>query len=175
MSRSRHGRPPTKWIVMRAGSSHLRQRGRMARRFSIDETNNLGLRSEAARCVPLEKPSTRKPPNEGKNLTTSRIRSRRALYFDAIQSPASSCVTSNHAHYRSRRDCRLLSTPSNGRVEEVRLADCFRKMAHEAGGPPKAGGGARYRFCGHGLRIDGQGLQRPLTNAFRSLVTLLAG
>ena len=93
-------------------------------------------------------------------------------YFDAIQSPAFKLsFTVNHAHLVPEGIAGFVEAIDMGRVEEVRLADCFRN-GHEVHLKPGAGD---IDFADTFQRIEGKGFKGHYTNAFGSLDDMLAG
>jgi sugar phosphate isomerase/epimerase len=87
-------------------------------------------------------------------------------YFDAIQSPAFNLsFTVNHAHLVPEGIAGFIEAIDMGRVEEVRLADCFRN-GHEVHLKPGAGD---IDFADMFRRIEGKGFTGHYTNAFGSL------
>src|SRR3954471_3436224 len=93
-------------------------------------------------------------------------------YFDAIQSPAFKLsFTANHAHLVPEGVAGFVDALDVSRVEEVRLADCFRN-GHEVHLPPGQGDldfGDMFR------RIEAKGFQGHYMNAFGSLDDMLRG
>jgi len=93
-------------------------------------------------------------------------------YFDAIQSPAFKLsFTVNHAHLVPEGVAGFVSALDMSRVEEVRLADCFRN-GHEVHLPPGRGDldfGDMFR------RIEAKGFRGHYMNAFGSLDDMLRG
>jgi sugar phosphate isomerase/epimerase len=87
-------------------------------------------------------------------------------YFDAIQSPAFKLsFTANHAHLVPEGVAGFVDAIDVNRVEEVRLADCFRN-GHEVHLPPGQGDldfGDMFR------RIEAKGFRGHYMNAFGSL------
>ena len=93
-------------------------------------------------------------------------------YFDAIRSPAFKLsFTVNHAHLVPEGIAGFVDAIDMSRVEEVRLADCFRN-GHEAHLKPGAGD---IDFADMFRRIEGKGFNGHYTNAFGSLDDMLAG
>jgi sugar phosphate isomerase/epimerase len=87
-------------------------------------------------------------------------------YFDAIQSPAFKLsFTANHAHLVPEGVAGFVDAIDVNRVEELRLADCFRN-GHEVHLPPGQGDldfGDMFR------RIEAKGFRGHYMNAFGSL------
>ena len=93
-------------------------------------------------------------------------------YFDAIQSPAFKLsFTANHAHLVPEGVAGFVDAIDVNRVEEVRLADCFRN-GHEVHLPPGQGDldfGDMFR------RIEAKGFRGHYMNAFGSLDDMVRG
>jgi sugar phosphate isomerase/epimerase len=93
-------------------------------------------------------------------------------YFDAIRSPAFKLsFTVNHAHLVPEGVVGFVDALDMDRVEEVRLADCFRN-GHEVHLKPGAGD---LDFADAFRRIEGKGFSGHYMNAFGSLDDMLAG
>jgi len=93
-------------------------------------------------------------------------------YFDAIRSPAFKLsFTVNHAHLVPAGIAGFVDALDMSRVEEVRLADCFRN-GHEVHLKPGAGD---IDFADMFQRVEGKGFNGHHTNAFGSLDDMLAG
>ena len=99
-----------------------------------------------------------------RKFTTSRTRVEEwRYYFDAIQSSAFKLsFTVNHAHLVPEGIAGFVEAIDMGRVEEVRLADCFRN-GHEVHLKPGAGD---IDFADTFQRIEGKGFKGHYTNAF---------
>jgi sugar phosphate isomerase/epimerase len=94
------------------------------------------------------------------------------LYFDAIQSPAFRLsFTVNHAHLVPDGVAGFVDAIAFDRVEEVRLADCFRN-GNEVHLPPGAG---NLDFADMFRRVEGAGFSGHYMNAFGSLDDMLQG
>ena len=93
-------------------------------------------------------------------------------YFDAIQSPAFKLsFTANHAHLVPEGVAGFVDAIDVNRVEELRLADCFRN-GHEVHLPPGQGDldfGDMFR------RIEVKGFRGHYMNAFGSLDDMVRG
>ena len=93
-------------------------------------------------------------------------------YFDAIQSPAFKLsFTANHAHLVPEGVAGFVDAIDVNRVEELRLADCFRN-GHEVHLPPGQGDldfGDMFR------RIEAKGFRGHYINAFGSLDDMVRG
>jgi sugar phosphate isomerase/epimerase len=92
------------------------------------------------------------------------------FYFEAIQSPAFKLsFTVNHAHLVPEGIVGFVDAIDMSRVEEVRLADCFRN-GHEVHLKPGAGD---LDFSDMFKRIEGAGFAGHYMNAFGSLHDML--
>ena len=93
-------------------------------------------------------------------------------YFEAIRSPAFKLsFTVNHAHLVPEGIAGFVDALDMSRVEEVRVADCFRN-GHEVHLKPGAGD---IDFGDMFQRVEGKGFNGHYTNAFGSLDDMLAG
>lgn len=93
-------------------------------------------------------------------------------YFAAIQSPTFRLsFTANHAHLVPEGVAGFVDALDMGRVEEVRLADCFRN-GHEVHLPPGKGD---FDFGDMFRRIEQKGFRGHYMNAFGSLDEMLRG
>ncbi len=94
------------------------------------------------------------------------------LYFDAIRSPAFRLsFTVNHAHLVPEGVAGFVDALDMGRVEEVRLADCWRN-GNEVHLKPGAGD---LDFADMFRRVEGKGFRGHYMNAFGSLDDMLKG
>jgi sugar phosphate isomerase/epimerase len=94
------------------------------------------------------------------------------FYFEAIRSPAFRLsFTVNHAHLVPEGIAGFTGALDMGRVEEVRLADCFRN-GYEVHLPPGKGD---IDFADMFRRIEGKGFAGHYMNAFGSLDDMLEG
>ncbi len=93
-------------------------------------------------------------------------------YFERIQSPAFRLsFTVNHAHLVPEGVAGFIDALDFARVEEVRLADCFRN-GHEVHLKPGAGD---LDFADMFRRVEGRGFRGHYMNAFGSLDDMLQG
>jgi sugar phosphate isomerase/epimerase len=93
-------------------------------------------------------------------------------YFEAIQSPAFKLsFTVNHAHLVPEGIAGFVDALDMARVEEVRLADCFRN-GYEVHLKPGEGD---LDFADAFERIEANGFTGHYMNAFGSLADMLAG
>jgi sugar phosphate isomerase/epimerase len=94
------------------------------------------------------------------------------FYFEQIKSPAFRLsFTVNHAHLVPEGIAGFVDALDFTRVEEVRLADCWRN-GHEMHLPPGAGD---IDFADMFRRIEGRGFCGHYMNAFGSLEDMLKG
>src|SRR5712692_10267923 len=94
------------------------------------------------------------------------------LYFERIGSPAFRLsFTVNHAHLVPEGIAGFIDALDFARIEEVRLADCFRN-GHEVHLKPGAG---NLDFGDMFRRIEGRGFRGHYMNAFGSLDDMLKG
>jgi len=92
-------------------------------------------------------------------------------FFDGIQSPNFRLsFTVNHAHLVSEGVAGFCDALDFGRVDEVRIADCFR-LGHEVHLKP---GDGDLDFADMFRRIEGKGFTGHYTNAFTTLDEMLA-
>jgi sugar phosphate isomerase/epimerase len=94
------------------------------------------------------------------------------FYFEAVQSPAFRLsFTVNHAHLVPEGVAGFVDALDMGRVEEVRLADCWRN-GNEVHLKPGAG---NLDFADMFRRVEGAGFGGHYMNAFGSLDDMLKG
>ena len=158
------------WIVMHAGFH-----------FTSDREQRMQAGCERLKCVVayaehkgalilLE--NLNKEPAEAEVHYLAHTVEEWRYYFEAIQSPAFRLsFTVNHAHLVPEGITGFLDALDMSRVEEVRLADCFRK-GHEVHLPPGKGDldfGDMFR------RVEAKGFRGHYMNAFGSLDDMLEG
>jgi len=158
------------WIVMHAGFHFTSDRDQ---RMQIGRERLRRLVTYAERkgaLILLE--NLNKEPAEAEVRYLAHTVEEWRYYFDAIQSPAFKLsFTVNHAHLVPEGVAGFVDALDMSRVEEVRLADCFRN-GHEVHLPPGQGDldfGDMFR------RIEAQGFRGHYTNAFGSLDDMLRG
>jgi sugar phosphate isomerase/epimerase len=94
------------------------------------------------------------------------------FYFDAIRSPAFGLsFTVNHAHLVAEGIAGFVEALDMGRVEEVRLADCFRNGDEVHLAP----GQGDIDFADMFRRVEARGFRGHYMTAFGSLDDMLAG
>ena len=159
-----------KWIVMHAGfhftsdKAERMQAGRERLRRVVDYAERRGA------LVLLE--NLNKEPEQAEVHYLAHTVEEWRCYFDAIQSPAFRLsFTVNHAHLVPEGIAGFVDALDMGRVEEVRLADCFRN-GDEVHLPPGRGD---LDFADMFRRVEAKGFRGHYMNAFGSLDDMLAG
>ena len=158
------------WIVMHAGfhfTSDREQRmqaGRERLRRVVDYAERKGA------LILLE--NLNKEPEQAEVHYLAHTVEEWRFYFEAIHSPAFRLsFTANHAHLVPEGIAGFVDALDMGRVEEVRLADCFRN-GYEVHLPPGEGD---VDFAAMFRRIEGAGFRGHYMNAFGSLDDMLEG
>jgi len=158
------------WIVVHAGfhfTSDREQRmqaGRERLRRVVDYAERKGA------LILLE--NLNKEPAEAEVHYLAHTVEEWRFYFEAIHSPAFRLsFTANHAHLVPEGIAGFVDALDMGRVEEVRLADCFRN-GYEVHLPPGKGD---VDFAAMFRRIEGAGFRGHYMNAFGSLDDMLEG
>ena len=158
------------WIVVHAGfhfTSDREQRmqaGRERLRRVVDYAERKGA------LILLE--NLNKEPVEAEVHYLAHTVEEWRFYFEAIHSPAFRLsFTANHAHLVPEGIAGFVDALDMGRVEEVRLADCFRN-GYEVHLPPGKGD---IDFADMFRRIEGNGFRGHYMNAFGSLDDMLEG
>jgi sugar phosphate isomerase/epimerase len=158
------------WIVMHAGFHFTSDK---ERRMAAGLDRLKRIVGHAERCgalVLLE--NLHKEPDEAEIHYLAHPIEEWSYYFDAIQSPAfKPSFTVNHAHLVPEGISGFVDAIDMGRVEEVRLADCFRN-SHEVDIKPRVGD---IDFADMFRGIEGKGFKGHYMNAFGSLDDMLAG
>jgi sugar phosphate isomerase/epimerase len=158
------------WIVMHAGVHFTSDK---ERRMAVGRDRLQRIASCAERhgaVVLLE--NLNKDPDEAEIHYLAHTVEEWRYYFDAIRSPAFRLsFTVNHAHLVPEGIAGFVDALDMSRVEEVRLADCFRN-GHEVHLKPGAGD---IDFADMFQRVEGKGFNGHYTNAFGSLDDMLAG
>jgi sugar phosphate isomerase/epimerase len=158
-----------KWIVMHAGfhftsdKAQRMQAGRERLRRVIAHAENKGA------LILLE--NLNKEPDDAEIHYLAHTVEEWRYYFDAIRSPSFKLsFTANHAHLVPEGIPGFLDAIDLARVEEVRLADCFRNgcEAHLKPGAGDLDFGDMFR------RLESGGFRGHYTNAFGSLDDMLA-
>ena len=158
------------WIVMHAGfhfTSDREQRmqaGRERLRRVVDYAERKGA------LILLE--NLNKEPEQAEVHYLAHTVEEWRFYFEAIHSPAFRLsFTANHAHLVPEGIAGFVDALDMGRVEEVRLADCFRN-GYEVHLPPGKGD---IDFADMFRRIEAKGFRGHYMNAFGSLDDMLEG
>jgi len=158
------------WIVMHAGFHFTSDK---ERRMAVgrDRLKRIVSHAEQHGAVVLLE-NLNKEPNDAEIHYLAHTVEEWRYYFDAIQSPAFKLsFTVNHAHLVPEGIAGFVDALDMSRVEEVRLADCFRN-GHEVHLKPGAGD---IDFADMFQRVEGKGFNGHYTNAFGSLDDMLAG
>jgi sugar phosphate isomerase/epimerase len=158
------------WIVVHAGYHFTSDRearmtaGRERLRRAID-------RAEKKKALLLLENLNKEPAEAEVHYLAHTVAEWR-YFFDHLQSPAFKLsFTVNHAHLVPEGVAGFVDALDMSRVEEVRLADCFRN-GFEVHLKPGAGD---LDFADMFRRIEGKGFTGHYTNAFGSLDDMLAG
>jgi sugar phosphate isomerase/epimerase len=158
------------WIVMHAGfhftsdKAERMQAGRERLRRVVDYAERRGA------LVLLE--NLNKEPAAAEVHYLAHTIEEWRFYFDAIRSPAFGLsFTVNHAHLVAEGIAGFVEALDMGRVEEVRLADCFCN-GDEVHLPPGQGD---VDFADMFRRVEAKGFRGHYMTAFGSLDDMLAG
>jgi sugar phosphate isomerase/epimerase len=157
------------WIVMHAGFHFTSDRDRrmLAGRERLRRVVAYAERKGA--LVLLE--NLNKEPAEAEVHYLAHTVEEWRYYLEAIQSPAFKLsFTVNHAHLVPEGVAGFVDALDMDRVEEVRLADCFRN-GHEVHLKPGVGD---IDFADLFRRVEGKGFRGHYTNAFGALEDMLA-
>jgi sugar phosphate isomerase/epimerase len=158
-----------KWIVMHAGfhftsdKAQRMQAGRERLQRVIAHAENKGA------LILLE--NLNKEPDDAEVHYLAHTVEEWRYYFDALHSSAFKLsFTANHAHLVPEGVPGFIDAIDLSRVEEVRLADCFRNGYEEHLKP----GAGDLDFGDMFRRLEGGGFKGHYTNAFGSLDDMLA-
>ena len=158
------------WIVMHAGfhfTSDRDQRMRAGR----ERLRRVVDYAERKRALILLENLNKEPEQAEVHYLAHTVEEWR-FYFEAIRSPAFRLsFTANHAHLVPEGIAGFIGALDMGRVEEVRLADCFRN-GYEVHLPPGKGD---IDFADMFRRIESSGFRGHYMNAFGSLDDMLEG
>jgi sugar phosphate isomerase/epimerase len=158
------------WIVMHAGFHFTSDRDERMR-VGRERLRRIVAYAERAGALVLLENLNKEPPEAEVHYLAHTVAEWR-FYFEAIQSPAFRLsFTVNHAHLVPEGVAGFIAALDLGRVEEVRLADCFRN-AHEVHLRPGAGD---LDFADMFRRVESGGFRGHYMNAFGSLDDMLAG
>jgi sugar phosphate isomerase/epimerase len=158
------------WIVMHAGFHFTsdREQRMQAGRERLQRVAGYAERKGAV--ILLE--NLNKEPEQAEVHYLAHTVEEWQFYFDAIRSPAFRLsFTVNHAHLVPEGIAGFTDAIDMGRVEEVRLADCFRN-GYEVHLPPGKGD---IDFADMFRRIEEKGFRGHYMNAFGSLDDMLQG
>jgi sugar phosphate isomerase/epimerase len=158
------------WIVMHAGFHFTSDKERRMV-AGLDRLKRIVDHAERHRALVLLENLNKEPVEAEVHYLAHTVEEWR-YYFDAIRSPAFKLsFTVNHAHLVPEGIPGFVDAIDMSRVEEVRLADCFRN-GYEVHLKPGAGD---IDFPDMFRRIEGKGFTGHYTNAFGSLDDMLAG
>lgn len=158
------------WIVMHAGFHFTSDKERRMA-AGLDRLKRIVSHAERHDALVLLE-NLNKEPDEAEIHYLAHTVEEWRYYFDAIWSPAFKLsFTVNHAHLVPEGIAGFVDAIDMGRVDEVRLADCFRN-GHEVHLKPGAGD---IDFADMFRRIEGKGFNGHYMNAFGSLDDMLAG
>jgi len=158
-----------KWIVMHAGfhfTSDKRERMRAGR----ERLKRVLVHAENKGALVLLENLNKEPDDAEIHYLAHTVEEWRYYFDDVVSSAFKLSFTANHAHLVPEGVTGFIDALDLRRVEEVRLADCFRN-GHEVHLKPGAGDldfGALFR------RLEGGGFKGHYTNAFGSLDDMLA-
>ena len=158
------------WIVMHAGFHFTSDREQRIAAGRERLMRIVGYAEKKGALVLLE--NLNKEPAEAEVHYLAHTVEEWRFYFEAIRSPAFRLsFTVNHAHLVPEGIAGFIDSLDIDRVEEVRLADCFRN-GYEVHLPPGKGD---IDFADMFRRIEEQGFRGHYMNAFGSLDDMLAG
>lgn len=158
------------WIVMHAGFHFTSDKDqRMA--AGLERLQRVVVHAERCGALVLLE-NLNKEPNHAEVHYLAHTVEEWRYYFDRLRSPAFKLsFTVNHAHLVSEGVAGFVDALDISRVEEVRLADCWRN-GHEVHLKPGEGD---LDFSDMFRRIEGEGFAGHYMNAFGSLDDMLAG
>ncbi|MFI4947355.1 MAG: sugar phosphate isomerase/epimerase family protein [Alphaproteobacteria bacterium] len=158
------------WIVMHAGFHFTSDRDERMAAGRERLQRIVGYAEEKGALILLE--NLNKEPEAAEVHYLAHTVEEWRLYFDAIQSPAFRLsFTVNHAHLVPEGVAGFVDAIAMDRVEEVRLADCWRN-GNEVHLKPGLGD---LDFADMFRRIEGAGFSGHYMNAFGSLDDMLKG
>ena len=158
------------WIVMHAGFHFTSDREERIAAGRERLQRIVGYAEETGALVLLE--NLNKEPEAAEVHYLAHTVEEWRHYFEAIQSPAFRLsFTVNHAHLVPEGVAGFVDAIEMDRVEEVRLADCWRN-GNEVHLKPGAGD---LDFADMFRRIEGKGFRGHYMNAFGSLDDMLKG
>ncbi len=164
-----YGNLGAEWIVVHAGYHFISDK-EMRMAAGLERLERVADYAEKKNALLLLENLNKEPPDAEVHYLAHTVEEWR-YYFDRIQSPAFKLsFTVNHAHLVPEGVTGFVAALDMSRVEEVRLADCFRN-GHELHLKPGAGDldfGAMFR------QVEGKGFTGHYMNAFGSLEDMLS-
>jgi sugar phosphate isomerase/epimerase len=158
------------WIVVHAGY-HFSSDKEMRMKAGLERLQRVVAHAERQGALVLLENLNREPDAAEIHYLAHTVEEWR-YYFEAISSPAFKLsFTVNHAHLVPEGIAGFVEALDMARVEEVRLADCFRN-GNEVHLKPGLGD---LDFADMFARIEGKGFAGHYMNAFGSLDDMLAG
>jgi sugar phosphate isomerase/epimerase len=158
------------WIVMHAGF-HFTADKEMRMKAGLERLQRVVAHAERHGALVLLE-NLNKEPDEAEVHYLAHTVEEWRYYFDRIASPAFKLsFTVNHAHLVPEGVAGFVDALDMSRVEEVRLADCWRN-GFEVHLKPGAGD---LDFADMFARIEGRGFTGHYMNAFGSLDDMLRG
>jgi sugar phosphate isomerase/epimerase len=158
------------WIVMHAGFHFTSDRDQRMQAGRERLKRVVAYAERKGALILLE--NLNKEPDEAEVHYLAYMVEEWRYYFDAVRSASFRLsFTVNHAHLVPEGIAGFVDALDMSRVEEVRLADCFRN-GHEVHLPPGKGDidfGDMFR------RVEGAGFRGHYMNAFGSLDDMLKG
>lgn len=165
-----YGKLGAEWIVVHAGY-HFTSDKEMRMEAGLDRLKRVVDYAEKNNALILLENLNKEPANAEVHYLAHTTEEWR-YYFERIHSPAFKLsFTVNHAHLVPEGIAGFVDALEMSRVEEVRLADCFRN-GYEVHLKPGAGD---LDFSDMFKRIEGKGFTGHYMNAFGSLDDMLAG
>ncbi len=163
-----HGKLDAQWIVVHAGYHFTSDRD-LRMDAGLERLKRLVDYAEQKNALILLENLNKEPADAEVHYLAHTIEEWR-FYFGRIQSPAFKLsFTVNHEHLVPEGVAGFVDAIDMSRVEEVRLADCFRN-GHEIHLKPGAGD---LDFADMFRRIEGKGFTGHYMNAFGSLDDML--
>ncbi len=164
------GRLGAEWIVVHAGF-HFTSDKEMRMSAGRERLQRIAAAAERSNVLVLLE-NLNKEPDAAEVHYLAHTLDEWRYYFDHIQSPAFKLsFTANHAHLVPEGVAGFVDALDMRRVEEVRLADCWRN-GFEVHLRPGAGD---IDFADLFARIEGKGFAGHYMNAFGSLDDMLKG
>jgi sugar phosphate isomerase/epimerase len=158
------------WIVMHAGF-HFTSDKEMRMTAGLERLQRIVAHAEDHGALVLLENLNKEPERAEVHYLAHTVEEWR-YYFDRIKSPTFKLsFTVNHAHLVPEGVAGFVDALDMSRVEEVRLADCWRN-GYEIHLKPGAGD---LDFADMFARIEGQGFAGHYMNAFGSLDDMLSG